>query len=123
MAYLRQYQMQGDPFLGNLIRGAINLGKGAFGAVTGIHIGAPRLPAVLPGGGGLAAGMGAALGKVGKVAGKFPGGKKGAAIAGGALLGGGLLGAGGAEIAAMMHHKKYRRMNVCNVRALRRSMR
>lgn len=116
MAYLRAYQAAGDPFLGGLLKGIVGLGKGIIGKVTG-----------LGGGGGVSKGalqdaMRAALAKGGQVAGKFPGGKKGAALAGGALAAGGLAGAA-AEHFMGGGRRRYRRMDVGNTRALRRAMR
>jgi hypothetical protein len=103
VAYLRAYQAKGDPFLGGLIKG---IGR-IVGAVTGLSrpgIGM-HLPNTLPG--------------LGKAVGKFPGGKKGAMIAGGGLLAGGAVG----SMMGMGGGRRYKRMNVGNVKALRRSMR
>jgi len=111
VAYLRVYQSRGDPFLGGIFKKAIGL----VGKVTGLSGPKINFPATMPG-------IGAVGRTVGRAVGKFPGGKKGALLAGGALGAGALLGAGGE---AMMGggRRKYRRMNVGNTKALKRSMR
>jgi hypothetical protein len=121
MAYLRQYQQIGDPFLGGLFKGIVGAAKGAIGAFTGIHLGggSPRIP-TMPGVG--AGGMVGAIGQIGKKGVAFVGKHKGAAAAAAAA-------AAGAGIAAgyiIDKNGKVRRkghMQVTNTRALRRSMR
>lgn len=112
MAYLREYQMAGDPFLGGLFKG-IGKAVGFVGKAAGI----------LPGGGGaskkaIQEAVEAGLGKVAKskVA-------RGAAVGVGAGLLGGVLAGRASRGAAGMGGRRYRRMNPGNVRALRRSMR
>lgn len=113
MAYLRQYQMAGDPFLGGLFKG-IGRVAGFIGKATGI----------LPGGGvsksavkeAVEAGLGRVL--------KSPAARAGAIGAGVGAVAGAIGGrVSRAEREAMGMPRRYRRMNPGNVRALRRSMR
>lgn len=108
MAYLRAYQAKGDPFLGGLIS---KIGKGVVGAARGL-LGIPAMP-----------GVGKVAVRAGEMVGKFPGGKKGAAIAGGALAAGALGGMMGDRMSMGGGGRSYRRQNVGNVKALRRAMR
>jgi hypothetical protein len=106
VAYLRDYQQRGDPFLGALVGGALKLATGGFAKKALGAVGSLFRRGVRPGG-------------VVPVAGSIL--KKGAGLAAGgaafelgarAVRGGG--GGGG---------RTYKRMNVGNVKALRRSMR
>jgi hypothetical protein len=126
MAYLRYYQLRGDPgFFGGLLKGIGGAIGGAFHAVTGLG----GKAAAAPGGASasdIAAAVKGALGSgVGAVGGAIRKHPKLALGAGAAAAG---LGAGAIltprQARAMIPGaRRGPRMNVCNVRALRRSMR
>jgi len=105
MAYLRAYQMRGDPFLGGIFKKAIGL----IGKVTGLSGPKINFPTTMPG-------VGAVAGKIGRAVGKNKG-----------LIGAGALGLGAGALAGGMmaggERRRYRRMNPGNVKALKRSMR
>jgi len=101
VAYLRHYQMQGDPgFFGSIFKGVKKLAGLA-------------LPVSLPG-----------LGPVGKkVLQTVTKHKKGALIAGGIAAGAAAAAGGYGAAGGFAGRRSYRRMNVGNTKALKRSMR
>lgn len=110
MAYLRAYQAKGDPFLGGLIKG---IGRAVGGVARNfLGLGGPATQVVMPG-------MGKIGAKAGQIVSKFPGGKKGAAIAAGALGAGALGGMMGGMMGGAPRRKH---RTVIDVTALRRAM-
>lgn len=112
MPYGMSYgRMQGDPFLGGLIKGAIKLGKGAIGGVIreftgGSQVRVPSVQLPVP-----ASGMG------------FPGVGQGRIVPTPGLRGLGQRLIPGGQSGYQVVGQKRRRMNPANPKALRRAIR